>query len=79
MIFQISYGTFSTEICAKMLYTIMYHRKAPACIGPMHKEKILGNTPTNTTCLVLVFILKVGIPPLKINIFQRFKIPLELR
>jgi len=39
----------------------------------MHEGKILGNTPINTNCLVLVSFLKVGIPPMKINNFQRFK------
>jgi len=39
-------------------------------IGPMHEEKILGNPPKNTYCLVLVLFLKVGIPLVKINIFQ---------
>jgi len=39
----------------------------------MHEENILGNTPNNTNCLVLKIILKVGIPLVKINIFQRFK------
>jgi len=39
----------------------------------MHEEKILGNTPNNTNCLALVSFLKVGIPLLKIDIFQRFK------
>jgi len=29
-------------------------------IGPMHEEKLLGNTPTNTYCLVLVLFFKVG-------------------
>jgi len=42
-------------------------------IGPMHEEKILGNTHNNTHCLVLVSFLKVGIPLLKINTLQRFK------
>jgi len=28
----------------------------------MHEEKFLGNTHNDTHCLVLVFILKVGIP-----------------
>jgi len=39
----------------------------------MHEENILGNTPNNTNCPVLVSLSKVGIPPLKINTFQRFK------
>jgi len=39
-------------------------------IGPMHEEKFLGNPPNNTYCLVLVLFLKVGIPPVKINIFS---------
>jgi len=30
-------------------------------IGLMHEEKILGNTPNNTYCLVLVLFFKVGI------------------
>jgi len=39
----------------------------------MHEDKNLGKYPKNTNCLVLVSFLKVGIPPLKMNIFQRFK------
>jgi len=30
------------------------------CIGPMHEEKILGSTPNNTNCLVLVSFFKVS-------------------
>jgi len=37
----------------------------------MHEENILGNAPNGARCLVLVFILEVGVPFLKINIFQR--------
>jgi len=39
----------------------------------MHEEKILGNTPNNAHRLALVSFLKVGVPPLKVNVFQRFK------
>jgi len=38
-------------------------------IGPMHEEKMLGNTPKIT--LASFSLLKVGIPQVKINIFQR--------
>jgi len=40
-------------------------------IGPMHEEKILGNT--KKTPLASFSLLKVGIPLMKINIYQRFK------
>jgi len=39
----------------------------------MHEEKFLGGPPNNTYCLVLFLFFKVGIPLVKINIFQRFK------
>jgi len=39
----------------------------------MYVEGILGNAPNDAHCLVLVLLLKVGIPLVKINIFQRFK------
>jgi len=42
-------------------------------IGPMHEEKILGNTPDSAYCLVLVLYLKVGIPLVKVDILQCFK------
>jgi len=35
----------------------------------MHEEKILGN---NTYCLVLVSLLKVGIPSLILTVFETF-------
>jgi len=35
-------------------------------IGPIHEEKILGNIPNKTNCLVLVLFFKVGIPVLTV-------------
>jgi len=42
-------------------------------IGPMHEENILGNTPKIPIASFSFSLLKVGIPLVKINIFQRFK------
>jgi len=46
---------------------------ADASIGPMHEEKILGNTPKTPLAPFPPSLLKEGIPLVKINIFQRFK------
>jgi len=42
-------------------------------IGPMHEEKNLGDAPKIPLASFLFSLLKVGIPLVKINIFQRFK------
>jgi len=43
------------------------------CIGLMHLAIFLGEYPYYSPGLVLVSFLEVGVPSLKINIFQRFK------
>jgi len=42
-------------------------------LGPMHEEKILGSTPNNTHCLVLVSFLKAGFPPLVSMVLTAFE------
>jgi len=42
-------------------------------IGPMHEEKILENTPKIPVASFSFSWLGVGVPLVKVNIFQRFK------
>jgi len=52
---------------------IIWKYKSQGDIGLMHLALLLGESPYYSPSPALVSFLKVGIPPLKINIFQRHK------
>jgi len=55
----------------KLLNAYYYSFTPQRLIGPMHDKNIL-DTHNNTNCLVLVSLLKMGIPLVKIKKNQRF-------